>query len=428
MEKSREGEGYLKLDRLGRALILGPALRRRLSHRAGYYRAVESKGNMLSFSRLNEVPRQSELQEALIMQGDIEAIGSTVEVINFIHSTRLSGRFTVRVGSKQQSLVFDAGDIIAARSNLSELRLSTLIARRGLVDEESLEDARENSLVLHQPLGNYLLEAGQLSQSQLFGLFQEQVEEVFFSILGTKRGDFYLSQPLPGQSKTPLRLSTQQMLLEGLKRVDELERIREVLPNEQVHVAAKGRALSEGARSPLTETLWPLIAKPTPIATLEAQLPGTRFELLTALFSLYESGSLEISSHGEQGPQISVEKLIELYNDAFELIAIFGRERGEEDPLNHGLSLFLQSSRLDQLFEGLRFDSAGHLGQAALGEKLKGEPIQRQLQSCAIALSELLYFQLFVARTWLEEEQRERVEAIFDELNRLSSEAIGEVF
>ena len=117
-----------------------------------------------------------------------------------------------------------------------------------------------------------------------------------------------------------------------------------------------------------------------------------------------------------------------LFSLGFELIALFGRERGEEDPLNHGLSLFLQSSRLDRLFEGLQFDSAGHLGQAALSEKLKGEPIQRQLQSCAIALSELLYFQLFVARAWLEEEQRERVEAIFDELNRLSSEAIGEVF
>ena len=52
-----------------------------------------SKDQMI-FKRATQVPLDGELREPIIFQGDIGGVGSTVEVINFIISARLTGQLT----------------------------------------------------------------------------------------------------------------------------------------------------------------------------------------------------------------------------------------------------------------------------------------------------------------------------------------------
>ena len=428
MADQEQTPSYLKIDRLGRPTVLGGGLRQRLSHQAGYYRAETLRGGALTFSRVDEAPRQSELREPVIMQGDIGAIGSSIEVINFVHSARLSGRLTLTRGAIRKSISFQDGDVVAARSNEPRDRLSAVLSRRGLLSDAALSEATAVAERLHQPLGNYLLEAGLVEQGELFQSFQLQVEEIFFSLLTYGSGDFALTQYQPGADSTPLRMSAQQLLLDGLRRLDEVERFRELFPSDQVRL----RALP-GATPPATATveqreLLDELKESKTIGALKSGVHLSQFELLQRLFQLVEMGALEIVARVEEEPRLSPAALLQLYNEAFELLAIFARERGEEGSLSHGLSLFLQSDQGGSLFEEMSFDARGHLDPEQLQRRLSTYPEQQRLPRSAEALSELLYFQLFVARSWLEGEQAARVETIFDELSRLAADAVGEVF
>ena len=77
-----ENNGYLKIDRAGRALVLGETLQRSLSHQTGYYQLDHQDQEQVSFTRIKSIPRHSELREPIIFQGDIGGIGSPIEVIS----------------------------------------------------------------------------------------------------------------------------------------------------------------------------------------------------------------------------------------------------------------------------------------------------------------------------------------------------------
>ena len=161
-------QGFLKIDRSGRTLVFGQELRRNLSHQLGYYTLKNTQHDTLEFQRVNEVPRHGELREPMIFQGDIGGIGSTIEVINFVKETKLSGQLTCVQGEVRKSLYFKEGVLCAGRSNLIEDRLGEVLYRFGAFERDVIEQAEEEAKKLQRPIATYLLETGALNQEQLY--------------------------------------------------------------------------------------------------------------------------------------------------------------------------------------------------------------------------------------------------------------------
>jgi hypothetical protein len=411
---------YIKIDRTGRTMVLGQELRRTLSHHAGYYQLSGIKNNEIKFSKLEEIPRHGELKEPIIFQGDIGGIGSTIEIINFICSAKMTGQLIFVQGQVRKSLFFNKGDLCSARSNHIQDALSEILNRYGALDKNQINQAQARSELVQKPLGNYLIEQGLINQNQLFLYFKKQVEEIFYSVLLFVQGDFYFTLTHLEEFPTPLSISTQQILLEGVRRTDDMRRFRMDIPSNQSMVYIRSN-VSANLNPELQSILDELSSQPLTVQALIDLFRVGEYRLLQRLFSLLEGGFIQIQNVEEKSiKKIGVADLITFYNDTFAIIQDYANQAGQPESLEKGLEIFLQFYGFNQLFRGLSFDRKGKLDQVKFIKQL--EELQRKdpFFFVAQALSELLYFEIFTARPWLSDEQTSKLNEISDQLSQLS--------
>jgi len=421
VERQEENRGYLRIDESGRSLILGGGLRRQLQGLVGCYTYLSSEQDGLYFQKSNSVPNLDEFTEPIILQGNIAALESPVEVINFISSSRLSGNLIFLSQKTRKCLYFSGGEVRAASSNQVEDRLGESMYRFGALSREQLERSLAESRRIRRPLGNYLLDRGLVTQKDLYVHVRRQVEEIFYSILRIQEGDFILTKLDTEAFSSPLSLSTQSLLMEGLRRIDEMALFRQSLPDAQVKVVATGRSHAKELNSNQKHILR-LLRAPLSLGELTQQLRIGEFATLKLLYALIKSGLIKVVKLLEEVPLQAEDAMSEVAGTVDTFNSVFGRiyqaiaQHGKEDALEQGLETFLQFYGFVELFQGVRFDREGHLNKARLLENLQQNPVDNRVSFLSQALNELLFFEMFAAREWLETEEQQALQKIINQL------------
>lgn len=411
-------QGFLKVDRAGRSVVLGGGLRRQMSHQAGFYELKEGHSDQLIFERVQRVPKHNELREPIVFQGDIGGIGSTIDVISFVLNSRLTGQLTCVQGDVRKSLFFKEGELCAGRSNHLDDSLTEVLFRFGAIEREPLEEAEREALELKRPLGNYLVEQGLINQGQLYLYFKKQVEEIFYSLLFFVYGDFYFTVPHLEEVPTPLQLSTQQLLLDGVSRADDMRRFKSYIPSRSCLIAridSASEAPTEEARAILS-----LLREPMSVQELMDHFRIGEFRLYQRIFHLIDDGFASVVAlEEERDRRVTTGELVAFYNNAFQLISEFASDVGHHDSLRQGMETFKQFYGFSELFHGVAYNEQGQLNQHKLLENLRSLERSEPLFFLGQALSELFYFQLFGARAWLDDSQHFQLRVVYDELAQL---------
>lgn len=412
-----EQQGYIKIDRNGRATIIGDRLQRQLCHQAGYYVLNQIQTDQLTLSRASHIPKFGELNEPIIFQGDIAGIGSTVEVVNFVISARLTGQLIISFGEVRKSLFFKEGSLCAARSNHLDDRLGEILFRYGALEREVIHRAEEESSNQGRPLGNYLIQSGDLTQGQLYLFFKKQVEEIFYSTLLVKQGEFYFTAPIKNEPPTPLKLNAQQMLLEGVKRTDEMKRCQELIPSLEL-VLSRTDKISSSLDVEYQSVLDRLV-QPRSVRDLIEFFRIGELPILQRVTELLERGLLQINEGLAMQQRVSSDEVIMLFNRTFSMLDRFAQAKQITGVLNEALSIFHQIYE-SPLIENLSFDERGRLDQASLLQRVSELNLPETEGELGETLRELLYFCIFTSRTWLSPEEHKQLQDVYEELAQLT--------
>ena len=144
------------------------------------------------------------------------------------------------------------------------------------------------------------------------------------------------------------------------------------------------------------------------------------FRLYQRVYHLIEDGFASvIALEEERDRRVTVGELVAFYNNAFQLVHSFVAEAGQADSLTSGMETFQQFYGFSDLFNGVSFNELGQLNPERLLENLRAQERAEPLFFLGQALSELLYFQLFGARTLLDDTQRAQLRVVYDELAQL---------
>jgi hypothetical protein len=93
-----------------------------------------------------------------------------------------------------------------------------------------------------ESLGKLLVDAGVIPEAELQLLLIAKAQEVLYSFLEQKQGNYrFEPDQSPPADSMPIELNVQSVLLEGVRRLDELERIRQIFrsPHVVLHKTAK---------------------------------------------------------------------------------------------------------------------------------------------------------------------------------------------
>ncbi len=179
------------------------------------------------------VPARSDQPRAWFA-GSLAAL-TLPEVVQFVFSSLKTGVLLLAFGEedlsraedpeqlRRRSIYFKDGQVVFASSSDPTERLGPVLAASGFVPEEELERCARH-MKSGRPLGQVLVDEGVLTAGQLYEAITVQVKEIFLACFLETAGEFaFVEGPQDDQNLVKLPERTRDLILQGMKRLEELE-------------------------------------------------------------------------------------------------------------------------------------------------------------------------------------------------------------
>jgi len=173
-----------------------------------------------------------------ILEGDLSRF-DVPDLLSLVKAGRRTGVLALERRDQESKLYFRAGDPVFAVSTREDLRLGRLLVRQGKVPADVIDEALEWQHSNGGRLGSALLSAGMIEEGELSALLKVQVAEVIFDAFSWPEGAFSFWDRVPPPSNVvTLEMDLQNILIEGVRRLDVRERLASAFPDLDMVVEA----------------------------------------------------------------------------------------------------------------------------------------------------------------------------------------------
>ena len=171
----------------------------------------------------------------MAIEGPLQDI-SIHDVFQLLDLARKSGRLRVHstVRENEGEVWFQAGAIVHASMRDNPHTLGVLLLKGGKATDEQLGEAR--SLQVRgdrRRLGEILVGMGVVTRRDVDRFMRLQIETVVFELFSWKEGTFSFTDET-GEFEGAITVSTESLLMEGARRIDEWSRMADRLPDALV--------------------------------------------------------------------------------------------------------------------------------------------------------------------------------------------------
>ncbi|MEO8430946.1 MAG: DUF4388 domain-containing protein [Acidobacteriota bacterium] len=178
--------------------------------------------------------RPSGSEAGLNASGEVPP-GDTVPISGLLSDTPLfavfrriqqegrSGTLSVLRADQVRQLVFENGELYAARSSRDEHRIGATLVRWGYISEKDLAEALASQQKTHQRIDMILVEKGLVSRAIVDSEARRQVEQIIFSTLSWPDGAFHFEENTGHVELDVAASLSQEMIIEGIRRIPESE-------------------------------------------------------------------------------------------------------------------------------------------------------------------------------------------------------------
>jgi curved DNA-binding protein CbpA len=163
------------------------------------------------------------------LQGDLtrDALG---DVIRKLYVDRRSGIVHLTQDKTSKRIYFRKGSMIFANSDVDTDRLGEFLIRQELIGREDFERASKVMKETGNRLGRTLVELGFATPEQMEQKVVEQIQTIIYSLFSWASGEYRFEQhENPVDEDIVLNLSTADIILEGTRRMDDMEKVRRAL-------------------------------------------------------------------------------------------------------------------------------------------------------------------------------------------------------
>jgi Domain of unknown function (DUF4388) len=352
------------------------------------------------------------------IRGELQPGGFPAVLRPLVQAGR-TGVLRLTRGDVAKSVYVSEGRLIFATSSDPDDRLGEMLLRQGRISYRALEDS---VLAMRdgKRQGTMLVENGAIRARDLVDGVRDQVQEIIYSLVAWDDGFFEFTEGrIPSREVILLQMSTPNLLLEGIRRVDRWSRIRAgVGPLSQRYAMAATSGAVMGAAS-LQKPELDLVASLDGVLSVEEICRLSRqpdFVACRTIWALWAAGVLDrvpqdasqptapghTEPHAERMRGASVGREIEAFNTlhrfVYELVTY---------ELRDGAAVFFEQAFVrvlteqPALFEGVSVDGAGELDPIALRRNIVTHEIARYLTG----LDRLLEIEAELARQVLGEKK-----------------------
>ncbi|MCA1928211.1 MAG: DUF4388 domain-containing protein [Calditerrivibrio sp.] len=236
--------------------------------------------------------------------GDLRAM-PLPEVFQWIAFSNKNGELHLQRENEEVNLIFKNGKIVYVTSNIPKLLLGQILLRHKMLSKNDLVRALSLQKQLKVPIGQVLIEHGILSEKNVKKVLEIQVEEVVYLLIGWENGFFMFDEK--DVRSTMISLSVDMLILEGLRRKDDMDRFLKIFNEKSILVL-------KNPEHPLCD----VINGQRTVGEIVNIVEGDAFETYEKIYSGIVNGDIKVSGEGdfteENDPIIKFIIGLELFN------------------------------------------------------------------------------------------------------------------
>ncbi|HEX5137601.1 MAG TPA: PQQ-binding-like beta-propeller repeat protein [Planctomycetota bacterium] len=180
----------------------------------------------------------------MAFKGDLTNI-SLFDVFQTLSQNKQTGVLVLtRDGQTKKVHISPDGVRIFFSRSFRPLRLGEIFVRRGRITQQDVEILLLEQKKQYRPMGELLIESGKITEEEVGDVLRYHAEDEIFEVFGWQSGTFaFYDGQDAGDPSTPLSdilMDPAGLCLEAARRLDELERLREAIPNDTEYYVAEG--------------------------------------------------------------------------------------------------------------------------------------------------------------------------------------------
>ena len=172
------------------------------------------------------------VQADMDLQGNIERF-KLPEILQLLSMGRKSGTLGIQRDGDIVMVYFKDGLVTYGYGPRQTMHLGQLLRERERISSETLTIAVETQEKSENTrrLGEILIEMNAVDRADIIEVVTEQVKELMYSLMSWDSGNFkFYENQYPTEEEITVELSTENIILEGLRRLDEMNHLRDTLP------------------------------------------------------------------------------------------------------------------------------------------------------------------------------------------------------
>lgn len=169
-----------------------------------------------------------------ILEGDLSRF-EVPDLLTFLNMGRRTGALVLEQPEQETKMFFREGRPVFATTTKSALRLGSMLVKTGRVSQDHLGRLLDRHRSGTFRLGQVLLSEKLVSEKELASVLKVQVSEVIFDTFEWTSGCFsFFDHVTPPATAVTLEMDLQNLIMEGVRRIDERGRLQEAFPDLDV--------------------------------------------------------------------------------------------------------------------------------------------------------------------------------------------------
>ena len=233
---------------------------------------------------------------------------SVLDILQLVSNQQKTGTLAIDSPRGKIAVDFKKGLITSAYRTKKgqQVLIDEYLLKSGRISEENLSKAKSSHLETGLPWDEILIRDGYITEDEFKEIvtfkIQEVIDELFMWNEGSYR--FELGKELYPYSRVKVSLRTEALIMEGARRMDELPRIREVLPDENILVEKTDKVVP--GLGPAEKKLLSLLSQPSTVGELAGRAGLGEFTTYESLFNMIRTGVVKTA--GVKKPEVVKEE------------------------------------------------------------------------------------------------------------------------
>ncbi len=351
---------------------------------------------LTSYSEHHLLLQPADSEATLEMAGNLGDI-AIVDLLSFMNMFRKNGCLRFSLGGGDKSLYFQNGEIVYAASTFPEEEIVEILYGLGKFDREVLKVAKQQAGP-GVSLGAVLVEQEVISSQDLWAATRNQVETIIYNLFTFHQGQFlFVAESIDEDKVVRLSMNTQNLIMEGLRRVDERALYMQKIKSLDSVPVATGKTPND-----LDSTSQKMLAKVqagvASVTELLRRSGAGDFDGLRLLSHLIDRGVVVMEEAPTEAVEGNFSEIITIFNGV--LVAMYKVVSDKNPQFLQELNRFLLDlpQPFSYVFRQVTLKEDGSVDGGRILANLAGLEEGDKLRLLTDALSELVYMECIAAR------------------------------